>query len=141
MGGAVASLFAQGAQRPLWALDLGVRLDLSAAPLDDERSFPFDGPVVAYTYGAPRVGAPLLHGLRETSAGNAAFRSVYNALVPQAMARHMQQAVRQTFRVVGSRDVVPTLPPSIVYRLGASRPKQRHTIDQIRLYNISYLIM
>ncbi|CAK8997837.1 unnamed protein product [Durusdinium trenchii] len=54
-------------------------------------SLPFDRPVVVYTFGAPR-------------AGNAAFRSVYNALVPQ------------TFRVVASRDVVPTLPPSIAYR-------------------------
>eukprot|EP00435_Cladocopium_sp_Y103_P022671 s56_g5.t1 len=66
-------------------------LDLSAAPDDPKRSLPFERPVVCYTYGAPR-------------AGNAAFRSVYNALVPQ------------TFRIVGSRDVVPTLPPSIAYR-------------------------
>jgi len=76
MGGAIANLFA---------------LDLSAAPKDPERLLSFDGPVVCYTYGAPR-------------AGNAAFRSVYNALVPQ------------TFRIVASRDVVPTLPPSIAYR-------------------------
>lgn len=76
MGGAIANLFA---------------LDLSAAPDDPKRSLPFERPVVCYTYGAPR-------------AGNAAFRSVYNALVPQ------------TFRIVGSRDVVPTLPPSIAYR-------------------------
>ena len=73
MGGAVASLFA---------------LDLSAA---DAERFPFQQPLVACSYGAPR-------------AGNAAFRSVYNALVPK------------TYRVVASRDVVPTLPPSIVYR-------------------------
>eukprot|EP00927_Polykrikos_kofoidii_P039207 TRINITY_DN33636_c0_g1_i2.p1 TRINITY_DN33636_c0_g1~~TRINITY_DN33636_c0_g1_i2.p1 ORF type:complete len:968 (+),score=96.51 TRINITY_DN33636_c0_g1_i2:80-2983(+) len=47
--------------------------------------------VVSYTFGTPRLG-------------NAAFRSVYNALVPD------------TFRVVGSQDMVPTLPPSIKYR-------------------------
>lgn len=48
-------------------------------------------PPVVYTFGAPRLG-------------NAAFRSVYNVLVPA------------TFRVVGTRDIVPTLPPSIRYR-------------------------
>jgi len=46
---------------------------------------------VVYTFGSPRLG-------------NAAFRSIYNALVPY------------TFRLVASRDLVPTLPPSITYR-------------------------
>ncbi|CAE7561194.1 unnamed protein product [Symbiodinium natans] len=67
-------------------------LDLSAAPEHDSaRRLPFKDPVVVYTFGSPR-------------AGNASFRSVYNSLVPQ------------TFRIVASRDVVPTLPPSIAYR-------------------------
>jgi len=76
LGGAIANLFA---------------LDLSAAPEDKARSFPFSEPVVVYTFGSPR-------------AGNAAFRSIYNAFVPE------------TYRVVASRDLVPTLPPSIAYR-------------------------
>lgn len=46
---------------------------------------------IVYTFGSPRLG-------------NAAFRSIYNGLVPQ------------TFRLVSSRDAVPTLPPSISYR-------------------------
>jgi len=67
-------------------------LDLSAAPQHDSaRRFPFRDPVEVYTFGSPR-------------AGNASFRSLYNSLVPQ------------TFRIVGSRDIVPTLPPSIAYR-------------------------
>eukprot|EP00439_Symbiodinium_sp_Y106_P069098 s1926_g11.t2 len=65
-------------------------LDLSAAPQHDSaRRFPFRDPVEVYTFGSPR---------------NASFRSLYNSLVPQ------------TFRIVGSRDIVPTLPPSIAYR-------------------------
>eukprot|EP00929_Paragymnodinium_shiwhaense_P040270 TRINITY_DN21042_c0_g1_i1.p1 TRINITY_DN21042_c0_g1~~TRINITY_DN21042_c0_g1_i1.p1 ORF type:complete len:950 (+),score=178.04 TRINITY_DN21042_c0_g1_i1:110-2851(+) len=47
--------------------------------------------MVSYTFGSPRLG-------------NASFRSAYNALVPD------------TFRVVASRDVIPSLPPSISYR-------------------------
>lgn len=46
---------------------------------------------ISYTFGSPRLG-------------NAAFRSVYNALVPD------------TFRIVASRDMIPSLPPSISYR-------------------------
>mmetsp|Transcript_98850 Transcript_98850/g.316917 ORF Transcript_98850/g.316917 Transcript_98850/m.316917 type:complete len:1065 (-) Transcript_98850:134-3328(-) len=46
---------------------------------------------IVYTFGSPRIG-------------NASFRSIYNGLVPK------------TFRLVASRDIVPTLPPSISYR-------------------------
>eukprot|EP00931_Biecheleriopsis_adriatica_P035969 TRINITY_DN20744_c0_g1_i3.p1 TRINITY_DN20744_c0_g1~~TRINITY_DN20744_c0_g1_i3.p1 ORF type:complete len:892 (-),score=131.77 TRINITY_DN20744_c0_g1_i3:93-2768(-) len=78
MGGAIAKLFA---------------LDVAAAPSDevDCRGLPRRSPPVVYSFGGPRLG-------------NAAFRSIYNVLVPE------------TFRVVASRDMVSTLPPSISYR-------------------------
>lgn len=46
---------------------------------------------LVYTFGSPRLG-------------NAAFRSIYNVRVPN------------TFRIVASRDLVSTMPPSISYR-------------------------
>jgi len=79
LGGAIASLF---------ALDLVGLLPRTVGSSGTEEQ----GLVKAvYTFGSPRLG-------------NAAFRSMYNALVPR------------TFRLVASRDLVPTLPPSITYR-------------------------
>jgi len=77
LGGAVACLCA---------------LDLASlgGNTSDPASLALRDPCV-YTFGSPRIG-------------NAAFRSIYNVLVPG------------TFRMVGVRDIVPTLPPSIRYR-------------------------
>jgi len=58
--------------------------------LGDDLRFSGISPIV-YTFGAPRIG-------------NAAFRSIYNGLVPKS------------FRVVAARDAVSSLPPSISYR-------------------------
>lgn len=90
LGGAIASLF---------ALDLATLLVPSAAARSDiEAGHAAASKVVeagvqpiVYTFGSPRLG-------------NAAFRSIYNVLVPD------------TFRLVASRDLVPSLPPSISYR-------------------------
>ncbi|CAE8675885.1 unnamed protein product [Polarella glacialis] len=82
MGGAIASFFALDLAAPS---DEQFSQDVSAGSRSRSRA-----PVV-YTFGSPRLG-------------NAAFRSIYNVLVPE------------TFRLVASRDPVPTLPPSISYR-------------------------
>lgn len=77
LGGAIATLFA---------------LDVASGALSSGAGG-IAQPVtpIVYTFGSPRLG-------------NAAFRSIYNTLVPN------------TFRIVCSKDLVPTLPPSISYR-------------------------
>lgn len=75
-----------GAMASLCALDLASMGGSSATSASSVLRDP-----VVFTFGSPRIG-------------NASFRSIYNVLVPS------------TFRVVGGRDIVPTLPPSIRYR-------------------------
>lgn len=88
LGGAVATLFALDvASSPVLQSALAATRVHSGAAVAPLRRY---APIV-YTFGGPRPG-------------NAAFRSIYNALVPD------------TFRVVASRDVVPAVPPSIAYR-------------------------
>jgi len=65
-------------------------LDLARPCNAAQEDAPEQLPLV-YTFGSPRLG-------------NAAFRSIYNVRVPN------------TFRIVASRDLVPTMPPSISYR-------------------------
>merc|ERR1711920_1053469 len=81
LGGAVACLF---------ALDIASARRVDPSRPGDHLSLTDRKPVV-YTYGSPRPG-------------NAAFRSIYNMMVPD------------TYRIVAGRDLVPTLSPAVYYR-------------------------